>query len=309
MHCRAVSAPSIPALQHSIDDLDFDAVLFPDSPRSEEEHHDFHDFSGCEEDEHYTTPECDQEDILIEPDAEGNFSVSFKSSGCNFKMNPPKVALEDFEILALVGKGAYGKVHQVCKKNTGEIFAMKVMRKESLIKTNNVSYTITERNILRNIRHPFIASLHYAFQTKGKVYLVMDFLNGGQLFHHMRKQAMFTEDAVRIYAAELVLAIEHLHSCNIVHRDLKPENILMSAEGHLCVADFGLAKDDVTDETKTKTFCGTVEYMAPEIIQGIGHGKAVDWWSLGILMFDMLTGSTPFKAKKQESTSKRNCKG
>lgn len=168
--------------------------------------------------------------------------------------------------MRLVGKGAYGKVHQVRKKDTGQIFAMKVMRKEMLIQTNNVSYTITERNILRNIRHPFIASLYYAFQTKGKVYLVMEFLNGGQMLFHMRRQAMFSEDYVRIYAAEIVLAIEYLHSLDIVHRDLKPENVLLSADGHLRIADFGLAKVNVTDENSAKTFCGTIEYMGMLII-------------------------------------------
>lgn len=200
------------------------------------------------------------EDILVNNDnEEGDFSVSFKSPS-QFQQPAPRVSLEDFDILRLVGKGAYGKVHQVRKKDTGKIFAMKVMRKEMLIQTNNVSYTMTERNILRNIRHPFIAQLYYAFQTKGKVYLVMEFLNGGQMLYHMRQQAMLSEEHVRIYAAEIVLAIEYLHSLDIVHRDIKPENVLLSSDGHLRLADFGLAKVNVTDDS-AKTFCGTIEYM------------------------------------------------
>merc|ERR1712232_253675 len=180
---------------------------------------------------------------------------------------------------------------------------MKVMRKEMLIQTNNVSYTMTERNILRNIRHPFIATLYYAFQTRGKVYLVMEFLNGGQMLFHMRRQAMLSEDQVRIYAAEIVLAIEYLHSLDIVHRDLKPENVLLSSDGHISIADFGLAKVNVTDDS-AKTFCGTIEYMAPEIINGSGHGKGVDWWSLGILICDCLTGDPPFKSRNRNTLQK-----
>ena len=159
------------------------------------------------------------EDVPTIEDAEGNFSVSFSNASELSNFSKKKATqFEDFEILRLVGKGGYGKVHQVRKKDSNEIYAMKVLRKEFLIRTNNVTYTMTERNIMRNVHHPFIASLLYAFQTHGKVYLVMEFLNGGQLLYHMRKQPIFLEDHVKIYAAELVLAIEYLHSQNIIHR-------------------------------------------------------------------------------------------
>eukprot|EP00339_Tiarina_fusa_P014069 CAMPEP_0117008260 /NCGR_PEP_ID=MMETSP0472-20121206/7836_1 /TAXON_ID=693140 ORGANISM="Tiarina fusus, Strain LIS" /NCGR_SAMPLE_ID=MMETSP0472 /ASSEMBLY_ACC=CAM_ASM_000603 /LENGTH=414 /DNA_ID=CAMNT_0004710243 /DNA_START=82 /DNA_END=1326 /DNA_ORIENTATION=- len=290
--------------------LSFEDIIFPETPEESEE-------AVSEEEEFYdiiceTNPlrliasSC--EDILVTNDnEEGDFSVSFKSPS-QFQQPTPRVSLEDFDILRLVGKGAYGKVHQVRKKDTGQIFAMKVMRKEMLIETNNVSYTMTERNILRNIRHPFIASLYYAFQTKGKVYLVMEFCNGGQMLFHLRQQAIFSEDYVRIYAAEIVLAIEYLHSLDIVHRDIKPENVLLSADGHLRIADFGLAKVDVKDDS-AKTFCGTIEYMAPEIIKGCGHGKGVDWWSLGVLICDTLTGDPPFKSKNRNTLQKEILKG
>jgi len=247
------------------------------------------------------------EDIPFTSDIDGDFSVSFKEEVTICPKR--KVGLDDFEILRLVGKGAYGKVHQVRKKDSGNIYAMKVMRKEMLVETNNVTYTMTERNIMRNIRHPFIASLHYAFQTKGKVYLVMDFLNGGQMLFHMRRFAMFSEEYVKIYAAEIVLAIEYLHAQDIVHRDIKPENVLLASDGHLRITDFGLAKVDVTDNQSAKTFCGTIEYMAPEIIKGSGHGKSVDWWSLGILICDTLTGDPPFKSSNRNILQKNILKG
>mmetsp|Transcript_13647 Transcript_13647/g.17182 ORF Transcript_13647/g.17182 Transcript_13647/m.17182 type:complete len:435 (-) Transcript_13647:64-1368(-) len=293
--------------------LSFEDILFPESPlqsdseKTSEEEGEFFDVIRDSSNTYRLASSC-CEDILVNNDnEEGDFSVSFKSPS-QFQQPAPRVSLEDFDILRLVGKGAYGKVHQVRKKDTGKIFAMKVMRKEMLIQTNNVSYTMTERNILRNIRHPFIAQLYYAFQTKGKVYLVMEFLNGGQMLYHMRQQAMLSEEHVRIYAAEIVLAIEYLHSLDIVHRDIKPENVLLSSDGHLRLADFGLAKVNVTDDS-AKTFCGTIEYMAPEIIKGSGHGKGVDWWSLGILICDALTGQPPFKSRNRNTLQKEILRG
>eukprot|EP00027_Filamoeba_sp_ATCC50430_P007484 CAMPEP_0168558218 /NCGR_PEP_ID=MMETSP0413-20121227/9848_1 /TAXON_ID=136452 /ORGANISM="Filamoeba nolandi, Strain NC-AS-23-1" /LENGTH=468 /DNA_ID=CAMNT_0008589315 /DNA_START=80 /DNA_END=1484 /DNA_ORIENTATION=+ len=222
-------------------------------------------------------------------------------------LNPvtSKVTLDDFELLKVVGKGGFGKVYQIRKKESSEIFALKALRKDFLVHTNNVEYTRAERDILRKVRHPFIVSLHYAFQNESKVYLVMDFVNGGQILYHLREQAMFSEAWVKFYTAQVVLAIEHLHSLDIIHRDLKPENILLDNRGNVVLTDFGFAKELEQNGGKTSTFCGTMEYMAPEMIQGVGYDKTADWWSVGILIFDMLTGNPPFRHKNDETLQKK----
>ncbi|CAL5444718.1 unnamed protein product [Camellia sinensis] len=223
-----------------------------------------------------------------------------------------KIGPGDFEILRVVGKGAFGKVFQVRKKihdvdengvdSSGDdgILAMKVMRKETIIKNNHVDYMKAERDILTKVVHPFIVQLRYSFQgyqlTKSKLYLILDFINGGHLFFHLYRQGIFTlgyvlgsEDQARIYTAEIVSAVSHLHKCGIVHRDLKPENILMDADGHVVLTDFGLAKE-IDESSRSNSMCGTTEYMAPEILLSKGHNKDADWWSVGILLYEMLTG-------------------
>ncbi len=213
-----------------------------------------------------------------------------------------KVTASDFEVLKMVGEGAYGRVFQVRHTLSSRIYAMKTLKKKFLINSNNVEYTFTERNVLRRVQHPFVVGLHFAFQTKGKVYLVMDFLNGGQIFYHLKRQTMFQEDEVRFYAAEITLALSHLHSLGIIHRDLKPENILLDSQGHVHLTDFGLARDfGARSDGVTGTYCGTVEYMAPEMVQGLEYSLAVDWWSVGILLFDMLTGSPPWTHKNEKA--------
>ena len=156
---------------------------------------------------------------------------------------------------------------------------------------------------MAKIDHPFIVKLHFAFQTPAKVYLVMDFVNGGELFFHLKREGRFSEDRVRFYAAECVLALEHLHSRGIIYRDLKPENILLDAEGHVKLTDFGLSKTGIKGD-QTSTFCGTPEYLAPEVIKGAGYGVEVDLWSLGLVMFEMLCGHHPYKIKNKNKFEK-----
>ncbi|KAE8662790.1 Serine/threonine-protein kinase AtPK2/AtPK19 [Hibiscus syriacus] len=204
------------------------------------------------------------------------------------KMKVSSIGIEDFEVLKVVGQGAFGKVYQVRKKGTHKIYAMKVMRKDKIMEKNHAENMKAERDILTKVDHPFIVQLEYSFQTKYRLYLILDFVNGGHLFFQLHRHGLFREDQARIYAAEIVSAVSHLHANGIMHRDLKPENILLDADGHLILTDFGLAKQFDANKI-SNSLCGTVEYMAPEIITGKGHDKAADWWSVGALIFEMLT--------------------
>jgi serine/threonine protein kinase len=202
-----------------------------------------------------------------------------------------KLSITDFELLTVVGRGSFGKVMQVRKKDTGKIYAMKVLKKKAIVQRRQITHTKAERRILERINHPFIVSLRFAFQNETKLYMVLDYFNGGELFFHLRNDITFPEARTRFYAAEIVLGIEHLHSLNIVYRDLKPENVLLDDEGHIKLTDFGLSKETMETGALTHTFCGTPEYLAPEVLEGEGYGKCVDWWSLGALLYEMLSGN------------------
>jgi serine/threonine protein kinase len=134
--------------------------------------------------------------------------------------------------------------------------------------------------ILEKLNNPFIVKLHYAFQTPERLYFIIDFLNGGELFYHLRREGRFTEDRTKFYTAEIILALECLHNAGIIYRDLKPENVLLDSDGHLKLTDFGLSKTGISGDNMSYTFCGTPEYLAPEVVRGVGHNKAVDFWSL-----------------------------
>ncbi|KAI3388138.1 hypothetical protein SNEBB_001198 [Seison nebaliae] len=208
----------------------------------------------------------------------------------------------------VLGQGSFGKVFLVRKNagpDEGTLFAMKVLKKATL-RVRDRERTKMERDILSQIDFPFIVKLHYAFQTEGKLYLILDFLRGGDLFTRLSKDVMFTEEDVKFYLAELTLALEHLHKLGILYRDLKPENILLDCSGHIVLTDFGLSKEKIqTSEDKTYSFCGTVEYMAPEVVGRQGHSNVADWWSLGILMYEMLTGQLPFQGANRKQTIKQ----
>uniref|UniRef100_A0A8C6LJJ8 non-specific serine/threonine protein kinase n=1 Tax=Nothobranchius furzeri TaxID=105023 RepID=A0A8C6LJJ8_NOTFU len=209
-----------------------------------------------------------------------------------------------FQLLKVLGQGSYGKVFLVRKirgVDRGQLYAMKVLKKATLKVRDRVRSKM-ERDILAEVNHPFIVKLHYAFQTEGKLYLILDFLRGGDLFTRLSKEVMFTEEDVKFYLAELALALDHLHSLGIIYRDLKPENILLDEDGHIKITDFGLSKEAIDHDKRAYSFCGTIEYMAPEVVNRRGHTQSADWWSFGVLMFEMLTGSLPFQGKDRKET-------
>ncbi|EER17036.1 cAMP-dependent protein kinase catalytic subunit, putative, partial [Perkinsus marinus ATCC 50983] len=205
----------------------------------------------------------------------------------------PQYCLDDFDLGDIVGTGHFGRVRVVKIKGAEDRtpFALKILYKSEVIRLKQVGHVRAEREILQRLSHPFIVNLFTTFRDEIRLFMLMGYVNGGELFSLIRKGERLLNEDARFYAAEIVLAFEYLHSLDIVYRDLKPENLLIDFEGHIKIADFGFAKV-VTD--RTWTLCGTPEYMAPETIQYQGHGKAVDWWALGVLIFEMIAGYVPF---------------
>lgn len=213
----------------------------------------------------------------------------------DFKPNENKhLTIDDFDLLKVIGKGSFGKVMQVRKKDSGKIYALKAIRKSHIVSKSEVTHTLAERTVLAKIDNPFIVPLKFSFQSPEKLYFVLNFINGGELFYHLQKEGKFELSRARFYTCELLSALECLHSFDIIYRDLKPENILLDYKGHIALCDFGLCKLNMKNEDKTSTFCGTPEYLAPELLLGQGYTKTVDWWTLGTLLYEMLTGLPPY---------------
>lgn len=204
------------------------------------------------------------------------------------------LTIDDFDLLKVVGKGSFGKVMQVRKRDTQRIYALKTIRKAHIVSRSEVNHTLAERTVLAQIDNPFIVPLKFSFQSPEKLYLVLAFINGGELFHHLQREGKFDLNRARFYTAELLCALECLHEYNVIYRDLKPENILLDYTGHIALCDFGLCKLNMKGQEKTNTFCGTPEYLAPELLLAQGYTKVVDWWTLGVLFYEMLTGLPPF---------------
>ncbi|XP_061745081.1 serine/threonine-protein kinase Sgk2, partial [Nerophis ophidion] len=183
-------------------------------------------------------------------------------------------------------------------KATKKFYAVKVLQKKVVLKKKEQKNIMAERNVLlKSLQHPFLVRLHYSFQTAEKLYFVLDYVNGGELFFHLQRERCFTEPRARFYTAEVASAIGYLHSLNIIYRDLKPENILLDAQGHVVLTDFGLCKEGVEPEGTTSTFCGTPEYLAPEVLRKEAYDRTVDWWCLGAVLYEMIYSLPPFYSR------------
>lgn len=211
-----------------------------------------------------------------------------------------QVNSNSFTTISVIGKGSYAKVLLVKKKDNGQYFAMKLLKKTLIEQKKQQNHVQTERNILVEInRNPFLIDFYYSFQTQKALCFILEYCPGGELFNLLQKRRKFSEEQARFYAAQMVLAIEYLHSKEIVYRDLKPENVLIDSDGYIKITDFGLSRQNVKNND-AKSICGTPEYLAPEIILKMGYGKCVDWWTLGSIVYEMLTGVPPFYSQNKQ---------
>ncbi|KAI3642421.1 hypothetical protein MP228_011976 [Amoeboaphelidium protococcarum] len=213
-----------------------------------------------------------------------------------------KPTLDDFNFIAVLGKGNFGKVMLAEEKVSKKLYAIKVLKKEFILQNDEIESTRSEKRVFQTInrgRMPFLVELHSCFQTETRIYFVMEYVSGGDLMLHIQRQ-QFNEKRAKFYACEVLLALEYFHKNDVVYRDLKLDNILLTLEGHVKVADYGLCKEGMSYTGRTNTFCGTPEFMAPEILQDQEYGRAVDWWAFGVLIFEMLLGQSPFKGQDEE---------
>lgn len=210
--------------------------------------------------------------------------------------NRAQMTLEDFELIEKLGKGSFGSVFLVKKKDdpTGRFYAMKILEKDKVFQQNLLRYAKTEKNVLMLASHPFIVGLHWAFQSPSRLYLIMQYCPGGDMGMALAKDRRFSIDTVTIYAAEIVLALEYLHNHQIIFRDLKPDNVIFDEDGHALLTDFGLSKQGIGTHDQSSSFCGSVAYLAPEMLRRSGHARSIDWYLLGVLIYEMLVGVPPY---------------
>lgn len=218
---------------------------------------------------------------------------------CNAVKTNPKASTScsrgEFQFLKTLGTGSFGRVILVRRQSDQSHHAIKILQKRHIVKYKQLEHTYSEKSVLQCIDFPFLVNLECYFKDNSYIYYVLPYVGGGEMFTQIRRAHKFDESISRFYAAQVLLALEYLHACNVIYRDLKPENILLDAQGYLKITDFGFSK---VIDARTWTFCGTPEYMAPEIILSKGYGKAVDWWSFGVLIYEMMAGFPPFFSKE-----------
>ena len=214
-------------------------------------------------------------------------------------IDAPRTSIDSFTPIKMIGKGGFSTVFLARKKNTGNLYAIKTIKKSLLIREKRIPQLLAEKDIMKNSDHPFIIKFFMALQSKSQVHLVMEFCPGGELFFHLQKLHRLPENQAQFYFAEIVLALEYLHKNDIIYRDLKPENILLDIDGHIRLIDFGLSKQGLGKQGVTSSFCGSPEYMSPEVLSGVSHGRAVDFYGLGAILYEILVGCPPFYSRSK----------
>ncbi|XP_076868840.1 serine/threonine-protein kinase Sgk2b isoform X2 [Brachyhypopomus gauderio] len=232
-------------------------------------------------------------ECYLGPEGGGSAALCFSNKGQQLQSSQASAA--DFDYMKVIGTGSFGKVFLARHRKNERYYAVKVLQKHIVLKKEAEGLVKCEHNVLlKTVNHPFLVKLHFSFQTRDRLYLALDYAAGGELFYHLQREHVFMEPRARFYAAEMASALGYLHSLHIVYRDLKPENVLLDAAGHVVLTDFGLCKEGMAGSTTTRTFCGTPQYLAPEVLRQQDYDRTVDWWGLGAVLHEMLYGLPPF---------------